>query len=280
MIIDDFLWRAGFGAALLAAACGPIGCFILWRRMAYVGESVAHMGLLGAALGLLLGVNALLGTAALAIAAALIMARASDRTIPAGTFVGIIGHIGLALGFVVLSLMETVRTDLLGYLFGDVLALSDHDLIAIAVVGTTVLALTALIWKPLLRMAVGGPIAAAEGRTSALAQTGFLILTAVLVAFGLKVVGALLIVALLIIPPAAARPLAKSPQAMAIWAAILGAISAPLGLGASLAADAPAGPCIVLAAGGLFALTLTGAAVAERLANSAISSSASVRKAR
>jgi len=135
MIIDDFLWRAGLGAGLLAAACGPIGCFILWRRMAYVGKSVAHMGLLGTALGLLIGVNALVGTAALAIAAALIMARASDRTIPAGTFVGIVGHIGLALGFIVLSQMETVRTDLLGYLFGDVLALTNGDLVAIAVAG-------------------------------------------------------------------------------------------------------------------------------------------------
>jgi zinc transport system permease protein len=271
MIIDDFLWRAGLGASVLAAACGPIGCFILWRRMAYVGESVAHMGLLGAALGLLMGVNALLGTAALAVIAALVMARASDRTIPAGTFVGIVGHIGLALGFIVLSLMETVRTDLLGYLFGDVLALTDRDLIAIAVVGIAVLALTALIWKPLLRTAAGGPIAAAEGQSSPLAQTGFLILTAVLVAFGLKVVGALLIVALLIIPPAAARPLAKTPEAMAIGAALLGAAAAPLGLIASLRTDAPAGPCIVLAAGALFALTALYAA---------ISSSALVKKAR
>jgi zinc transport system permease protein len=264
MIIDDFLWRAGLGAGLLAAACGPIGCFILWRRMAYVGESVAHMGLLGAAIGLLMGVNALVGTAALAIAAALIMTRASDRTIPAGTFVGIIGHMGLALGFIVLSLMDTVRTDLLGYLFGDVLALSNQDLIAIAAVGIVVLCATAVIWKPLLRSAAGGPIAAAEGRTSALAQTGFLILTAVLVAFGLKVVGALLIVALLIIPPAAARPLAKTPEAMALWAALLGAISAPLGLAASLAVDAPAGPCIVLAAGGLFALSSVYGLIAKR----------------
>ncbi len=264
MIIDDFLWRAGLGAGLLAAACGPIGCFILWRRMAYVGESVAHMGLLGAALGLLIGVNALVGTTALAIAAALIMARAADRTIPAGTFVGIIGHMGLALGFIVLSLMETVRTDLLGYLFGDVLALSNSDLIAITAVGIAVLGATALIWKPLLRSAAGGPIAAAEGRASSLAQTGFLILTAVLVAFGLKVVGALLIVALLIIPPAAARPLAKTPEAMALWAAILGAVSAPLGLAASLTFDAPAGPCIVLAAGGLFALSMAYSVIAKR----------------
>ncbi len=255
MFIDDFLWRAALGASLLAAACGPIGCFILWRRLAYVGESVAHMGLLGAALGLLIGVNALIGTAALAIIAALVMARASDRTIPAGTFVGIIGHMGLALGFVVLAMLETVRADLLGYLFGDVLALSPGDLIGIAAASLGALAVTVLLWRPLLMSAAGGPIAAAEGRASPFAQTGFLVLTALIVAFGLKVVGALLIVALLIIPPAAARPLARTPEAMAILAAVIGALAAPLGLASAYAADAPAGPCIVLAAGVLFALS-------------------------
>jgi zinc transport system permease protein len=255
MIIDDFLWRAVIGAGLLAAACGPIGCFILWRRLAYVGESVAHMGLLGAALGLLIGVNALIGTAVLAIAAALVMARASDRIIPAGTFVGIVGHMGLALGFVVMATMETVRADLLGYLFGDVLALSNTDIMAIGGVSLGVLAATAVLWRPLLRSAAGGAIAIAEGHDNRLAQTGFLVLTALLVAFGLKVVGALLIVALLIIPPAAARPLARTPEAMAILAALAGALAAPLGLICAYAADAPAGPCMVLAAGVPFAVS-------------------------
>ncbi len=255
MFSDDFLWRAALGAGLLAAACGPIGCFILWRRLAYVGESVAHMGLLGAALGLLIGVNVLLGTAVLAIAAALVMSRAGDRTIPAGTFVGIIGHMGLALGFVVLALLETVRADLLGYLFGDVLALNRGDLLAIGLVSLGTLAATALLWRPLLLQAAGGPIAAAEGRYGKLAETGFLVLTALLVAFGLKVVGALLIVALLIIPPAAARPLARSPEAMAVLAALFGALAAPLGLAAAYLADAPAGPSMVLAAGVVFAVS-------------------------
>jgi zinc transport system permease protein len=255
MFHDDFLWRAALGAGLLAAACGPIGCFILWRRLAYVGESVAHMGLLGAALGLLLGINVLFGTAALAIAAALVMSRAGDRTIPAGTFVGIVGHMGLALGFIVLATLETVRADLLGYLFGDVLALNPADLWAIAGVSIATLAATALLWRPLLMRAAGGPIAEAERRTGKLADTGFLILTALLVAFGLKVVGALLIVALLIIPPAAARPLSRSPETMAVLAALFGALAAPLGLAAAYMADAPAGPAMVLAAGAVFAVT-------------------------
>jgi len=253
--MDDFLWRAILGAGLLGAACGPIGCFVLWRRMAYLGESVAHMGLLGAAVGLLMGVNALLGTAVLAVIAALVMARAPDRAIPAGTFVGIVGHMGLALGFILLATMETVRTDLLGYLFGDVLALSAGDLYAVAGASLGVLAVTAILWRPLLKAAVGGDIAAAEEQRGKLAQTAFLVLVALLVAFGLKVVGALLIVALLIIPPAAARPFARTPERMAILAALAGALAAPLGLVSAYATDAPAGPCIVLAAGAIFAFS-------------------------
>lgn len=253
--MDDFLWHAALGAGLLGAAAGPIGCFVLWRRMAYVGESVSHIGLLGAAIGLLLGVNALWGTAVLAVVAAFIMANARARIIPADTHVGIVGHIGLALGFILLSGMDTVRADLLGYLFGDVLALSTDDILWITVASVTALVLILVLWRPLLRQAVGGDIALAEGRSNRWAQTAFLLLIALLVAFGLKVVGALLMVALLIIPPAAARFFARSPATMAWLASIIGALSAPVGLAISYHFDTPAGPCMVLAAACCYAIS-------------------------
>jgi zinc transport system permease protein len=259
--MDDFLWRAMIGAGLLGAAAGPIGCFVLWRRMAYLGESVAHMGLLGAAIGLLIGIAPLWGVGALAIVAALLMARAGDGWIPAGTFIGIVGHVGLALGFILLASMETVRSDLLGYLFGDVLALSNGDILQIALASLIVLLASAYFWRSWLMQTVNGDIARAEGRTNRFADLAFLILVAALVAFGLRVVGALLIVALLIIPPAAARPLSRTPEAMATIAAIIGAASAPLGLGAAYLKDIPAGPAIVLAAAALFALSMLGARI-------------------
>lgn len=261
--MDDFLWRAGIGAALLGIAAGPVGCFVLWRRMAYLGESVAHMGLLGAAIGLLLGVSPLAGVAVLAIVAALLMARAGDGRIPAGTFVGIVGHAGLALGFLLLATMETVRVDLLGYLFGDVLALSNTDLLSIAAMAAIVLLGSAVFWRRWLMEAVSGDIARAERRSSRFADIAFLVLVATLVAFGLRVVGALLIVALLIIPPAAARVMSRTPEEMALWAAALGAASAPLGLWASYLGDMPTGPSIVLSAAALFAATSLGARLVE-----------------
>src|ERR1700742_1207419 len=183
--MDDFLIRAALGAGLLGAAAGPLGCFVLWRRMAYLGESVAHMGLLGAAIGLLMGVSPLIGVAVLAIVAALLMARADNGLIPAGSFVGIVGHAGLALGFILLATMETVRTDLLGYLFGDVLALSNQDLAEIAGASLFVLGASTLFWRRWLLAAINDDIARAEGEAGRIGEIAFLVLVAVLVAFGL-----------------------------------------------------------------------------------------------
>lgn len=253
--MDDFLIRAALGAGLLGAAAGPVGCFVLWRRMAYVGESVSHIGLLGVAAGILIGISPLLGTAVLAVVAAFAMAGARVPGIPADTHVGIIGHIGLALGYILLASMENVRADLLGYLFGDVLALSVRDIVQISVVGLAVLGMVIWLWKPFMRMVLAGDIAVAEGQSLRIPQTVFLVLIALVVAFGLKVVGALMIVALLIIPPAAARIFSKSPQQMAVLAAVIGAIAAPVGLTAAFFLDIPAGPAIVVMLGGMYAFS-------------------------
>jgi zinc transport system permease protein len=161
--------------------------------------------------------------------------------------------------------METVRADLLGYLFGDVLALSRQDVLLIAAVALVSLAVLALIWRPLLADTVGADVLAAEqGNKGARAEVVFLVLVAALIAFGLKVVGALLIVALLVIPPAAARPFARTPEGMAALAALVGAASAPLGLFAAYVADAPAGPAIVLAGVALFAALSLAARLVKR----------------
>jgi zinc transport system permease protein len=273
MIMDELFWRAALGAGALGLVAGPIGSFVLWRRMAYLGASIAEMALLGVALGLLAGVDPLFGVLITSIIAALLLARPWSRRagtrngrIPADTLIGLIGHAGLALGFIALSLLEAVRADLLGYLFGDVLALAWGDVALIAALGALALAVLAAIWNTLLADTVSPEILAAEtgaGKAS-LVQTVFLVLVAALIAFGLKVVGALLIVALIIVPPAAARPFARTPEAMAVLAALFGAASAPLGLIAAFAYDFPAGPSIVLGACAIF---LIASAIARLLRN-------------
>ena len=279
--MDELFWRAAAGAAVLGAVAGPIGCFVLWRRMAYLGASIAHMALLGVALGLIFGISPLIGVLATSIVAALLLARAPAHAaagaqtgpsgnplgalIPADTLIGLIGHAGLALGFVLLATLETVRTDLLGYLFGDVLALNGNDLVEIALMGALAITILIFIWRPLLADTVSPEIVAAEGGATGAfyARGAFLALVAGLIAFGLKIVGALLIIALIVIPPAAARPFARTPEDMALLAALFGALAAPLGLWAAFAVDIPAGPAIVLAASAIFLLS---AGVARLLA--------------
>ena len=228
--MDEFLLRAGIGAGLLGAAAGPLGCFVLWRRMAYLGESIAHMGLLGAGIGLLIGISPLIGVSVLAVAAALVMARAGDDLIPAGTFVGIVGHTGLALGFVLLASMETVRTDLLGYLFGDVLALSNNDLTGIALAALAIVLGSMFFWRTWLSAAVNSDIARAEGRASRFAvDTAFLVLVALLTAFGLPARRRRAFDRGADHHPAGRRQAARAhrPEAMAVMAAIIGALAAP-----------------------------------------------------
>jgi zinc transport system permease protein len=275
IVMDDLLIRAVLGAGLLGAAAGPIGCFVLWRRMAYLGSSIAEMALLGVALGLTFRLSPLIGVAAVSLLAALLLARPwesasrgprGDGFIPIDTRIGVVGHAGLALGFVLLANLETVRADLLGYLFGDVLALSYGDVAMIAGVAVAALLVLAFNWNTLLADTVSADIHAAESGPAKgpRARAILLVLIAGLIAFGLQIVGALLIVALLIIPPAAARGFARTPEAMAIIAALVGALSAPLGIAAAFAVDAPAGPSIVLAAAALFVIASSVARIVNR----------------
>ncbi len=256
-VIDDFFLRAllaGVGVALVAA---PLGCFVVWRRMAYFGATLAHSALLGIALGILLGVNPSLGIAASSVAVALVVVTFErQRLIGRDTLLGILAHGGLALGRVALSFIEGSRIDLLATLFGDVLAVSGADLIWIGGGGAAVLAALALLWRPLLAVTLNEELARAEGVAILPVQLGFMLTLAVTIAIAMKVVGILLIVSLLIIPAATARPFARTPEQMALGAAAVGALSALGGLMASLSWDTPAGPSIVVAATGLFAVGL------------------------
>lgn len=256
-MIEDFLLRAAFGGIGLALVAGPIGCFVVWRRMAYFGDSLAHSALLGIALGILLGIDPTIGVAVTAIAAALLMASLQLRQrLASDTLLGIISHGGLAFGLIAIGLTQGLRTDLFAYLFGDVLAIDGRDLAWIWIGGGTALLGLALIWRPLLALTVHEELARAEGKPVALAKLAYLLLIALVVAVAMKIVGVLLVTALLIIPAAAARGLARSPEAMAAMAAFLGAISVLAGLAASWWLDTPSGPSIVAAATLLFFLVV------------------------
>ena len=261
-MIEDFLLRAALGGTGLALVAGPVGCFVVWRRMAYFGDSLAHSALLGIALGYLLGIDPTIGVAATAITAALLMAGLQLRQrLASDTLLGILAHGGLAFGLIAIGLTQGLRTDLFAYLFGDVLAIDGGDIAWIWIGGGAALAGLALIWRPLIALTVHEELARAEGKNVGLAKFSYLLLIALVVAVSMKIVGVLLITALLIIPAAAARALARSPEGMAALAAVLGVAAVLLGLAASWWMDTPSGPSIVAAATVLFFLTAASGAL-------------------
>lgn len=246
--LDSFLVRAALAGIGVALAAGPLGCFVVWRRMAYFGDATAHAALLGVTLALALRLPIVLGVTVTALAMALTVSLASGRAYAVDTMLGVASHAALATGLVALSLLHGVRVDLSAYLFGDILAVTRVDLAVIYCGALLVTALVAWRWRRLLLATLNEDFAAASGVEP---RTERLILTlalALLVAVSLKVVGALLITAMLIVPAAAARGFARTPEAMAVIAVAIGAVSTLLGLGGSWTLDTPTGPSIVVAA--------------------------------
>lgn len=245
--MDDFFVRALLGGAGIALIAGPVGCFLLWRRMVYFGAALAHSTLLGVALAFVLSINPTVGILAvcLAMGGALVMLERQHYW-PSDTLLGVLAHASLALGLLLIAFVKALRVDLMGYLFGDILAVGNRDLIiifALAIIGLITLA---LIWRDLLSMTVDEELAATEGVRVVPVHLMFVALLAVLIAVAMKLVGMLLILALLIIPAAAARRLSATPEQMAILAVIFGEISVVAGLFGSLQWDLPSGPSIVV----------------------------------
>jgi zinc transport system permease protein len=261
-MLDDFFWRALIGGVGVALVAGPLGCFIVWRRMAYFGDTMSHAALLGVALAILLDIHLTLGVFAITatVAFALLLLQ-RQQALPTDALLGILSHSTLALGLVLVAFMAWVRIDLLGYLFGDLLAVSRLDIALIWGGGAVVLAILAAIWRPLLAATVSEELAAAEGLHPERARRVFMLLMAGVIGIAMKIGGILLITSLLVIPAAAARRFAGGPEAMALLAALTGALAVALGLTASLQWDTPSGPSVVVAALALFLLSLASLAV-------------------
>lgn len=247
MILADFLIRAALAGVGVALAAGPLGCFVLWRRLAYFGDATAHASILGVAFALALSMPVALGSllAALALGLGVVLGGRQDQH--SDTTLGVISYSALALGLVTASLLGGNRIDLTAYLFGDILAVGQPDLITIWLGAVAVLALLAWRWEGLLLSTLNPDLAAASGLNPRRESLILTLALALVVAVAIKVVGALLIGAMLILPAAAARSFARTPEAMAALAAGIGAVSALGGLVASFWLDTPAGPSIVTA---------------------------------
>jgi zinc transport system permease protein len=256
-MLDDFFTRALIAGIGVALVTGPLGCFIVWRRLAYFGDTLSHAALLGVALAFLFEINitiAVFAVSAFVSIALLILQRRASLS--ADALLGLLAHSALALGLVVLAFMTWVRMDLMGFLFGDILAVSRMDIAIIWIGGAIVLTILAMIWRPLFAGTVNRELAEAEGMKPQRADIVFMLLMALVIAISMKIVGVLLITAMLIIPAATARRFATGPEQMAVLAALIGAAAVIGGLFGSLEWDTPSGPSIVVAALALFVLAL------------------------
>lgn len=263
-MLDDFLVRAALAGIGLSLATGPLGSFVVWRRMAYFGDATAHAAILGVALALAFDLPIGLGTLAVALIMAVTVSTLSARGWAMDTTLGVLAHSALALGLVAISFVHGVRTDLSAYLFGDILAVTRGDLGFIWGGSALVLALLVWRWQGLLTSTLNADLAYASGVNPDRERLILTLALAVVVAVALKVVGALLIAAMLIIPAAAARALSRTPEAMAALAVAFGAVASLAGLGLSLWQDTPAGPSIVVAAAAIFALSAVFGRVFQR----------------
>jgi zinc transport system permease protein len=256
-MFDDFFVRALIAGIGVAITAGPLGCFVVWRRMAYFGDTMAHSALLGVALSLLLNLNLIVSVFVVAaIVSVLLLFLQRRQALSADALLGILSHSTLAIGLVLVAFMTWVRIDLIAFLFGDILAVTVPDIQLIWGGGILVLFALVYLWKPLLASTVNAELAEAEGLKPERARLCFMLLMALVIAIAMKIVGIMLITSLLIIPAATARRFSSTPEVMAVIASVIGALAVIGGLMGSLHYDTPSGPSIVVAAVILFVLSL------------------------
>ena len=249
-----FALVAGIGVAIVT---GVTGVFVVWRRMAYFGDTLAHSALLGVAIGFLAGINLNIGIVGVCVTISISMVYLrSQRHLAEDTLLGILAHSSLALGLVSVSFISALRVDLMTYLFGDILSVTPTDIVWVCGGGTIALGVLAWLWKDLIAITVHEDLARIEGVNVMRTQIAFMTLFALVIAMAMKIVGILLVTALLIIPAATARRFSRTPERMAVFAAISGSLAVALGLQGSLLWDLPSGPAIVVASALIYVLSI------------------------
>ena len=257
MILDDFFVRALVAGIGMAIVAGPLGCFVIWRRLAYFGDTLAHSGLLGVTIGFILNIDLSLSVFVISGIIAFFLLVLQKKTKLAGdSLLGLLAHSSLAIGLVFIAILSSIRFDLMGLLLGDILSVSINDILIIWFGGGLLLLVLFFIWKSLFAATISYDLAKAEGMSPELSNYLFTILLAGIIAISIKMIGVLLITGLLLIPPAMSRNFSNSPKQMIIFSIIGGVISVIIGLFCSLQLNTPSGPSIIVASMILFVLSL------------------------
>ena len=256
-MFDDFFIRALIAGIGIALVTGPIGWFIIWRRLSFFGDTLSHSALLGVTIGFFFDINVAFSVFLISSAVALILLKLQKTTkLPGDALLGLLAHSSLAVGLVVISFLSSIRFDIMGLLFGDILAVNEIDLLIIWLGGALILLILKIIWKPLFASTVNNELAEAEGMNPERANAIFTILLAAIIAISIKIVGLLLITGMLIMPAAMSRNISNNPQQMVKLSVVGGLLSVLIGLFSSLQFNSPSGPSIITAALVLFSFTL------------------------
>ena len=256
-MLDDFFIRALIAGIGIALVTGPLGCFIIWRRLSFFGDTLSHSALLGVTIAFFFELNIAFSVFLISSAIALILLKLQKTTkLPGDALLGLLAHSSLAVGLVVIGFLTTIRFDIMGLLFGDILAVNEIDLLIIWIGGALILLILKYIWKPLFASTVNHELAEAEGMNPDKVNAIFTVLLAAIIAISIKIVGLLLITGMLIMPAAMARNVSNNPAQMVKLSIIGGLLSVIIGLFSSLEINTPSGPSIITAALVLFCLTL------------------------
>lgn len=258
MLLDDFFIRAlivGIGIAIIT---GPFGCFVVWKRLSYFGETLAHSSLLGVALGYIFSINISITVFMVSSIVAILLFLLNERTeLTSDSLLGLLSHSSLSIGLLVVGYLSYIRFDMMGLLFGDILAVNKFDILIVWGCGGLFIFILYIIWKSLLAGTVNRDIASSENMSPRRSELIYMILLSGLIAISIKIIGILLITGLLIIPAAMARNISNSPIQMILISIIVGVTSTVGGLFTSLTFNTASGPSILVIALIFFILSLT-----------------------
>jgi zinc transport system permease protein len=256
-MFDDFFIRALIAGVGIAIIAGPLGCLVIWRRLSYFGDTLSHSALLGVTLAYAFSINITLSVFVISSIVAILLINLQKRTKLAGdSLLGLLAHSTLAIGLVLIGFLSSIRFDLMGLLFGDILAVTTEDIALVWIGGIIILGILYYIWKSIFSATVNYDLAAAEGMRPEISNLIFTLLLAAVIALSIKMIGALLITGLLLIPAAIARNLSNSPKQMIIISVLAGIASVIIGLFTSLELNTPSGPSIIVVSLALFVISL------------------------
>lgn len=256
-MFDDFFIRALIAGVGIAIIAGPLGCLVIWRRLSYFGDTLSHSALLGVTLAYAFSINITLSVFVISSIVAILLINLQKRTKLAGdSLLGLLAHSTLAIGLVLIGFLSSIRFDLMGLLFGDILAVTTEDIALVWIGGIIILGILYYIWKSIFSATVNYDLAAAEGMRPEISNFIFTLLLAAVIALSIKMIGALLITGLLLIPAAIARNLSNSPKQMIIISVLAGIASVVIGLFTSLELNTSSGPSIIVASLALFVVSL------------------------